>query len=70
MHKIARHGLAGDVYYTPFAKRLVRRADYDHEEHEAQRRLWEEVMQDTEWAVTEGEPPDGWIPPKWVSRSK
>jgi hypothetical protein len=67
MNTIARHGLAGDVYHTPTGARLEPKTDVDRE---AALRLWREILQDTEWALTDGPPPDGWIPPKWVSRSK
>lgn len=67
MHWMARHALAGDVYHTAFGVRLEPRTDADRE---ATRAIWEEVLRDTEWAMTDGEPPDGWIPPKWVRRSK
>jgi hypothetical protein len=67
MNSIALHGLAGDIYHTPSGARIEPKADVDGE---PALRLWREVLEDTDWAVTGGEPPDGWIPPKWVSRSK
>jgi hypothetical protein len=62
MRNIARAGLEGHLYGMTSGARLEPRADADHE---AARRIWEEVLQDTEWAATGGEPPDGWIPAKW-----
>lgn len=67
INSIALHVLAGDLYDTPSGSRIDLQTDVGRE---AWFMLWERVFQDTKWAETNGPPPEGWIPPKWISRSK
>jgi len=67
INSIALHVLAGHLYDTPSGLRIDLQTDVGRE---AWFRLWERVFQDTEWAETGDPPPDGWIPPKWVSKSQ
>jgi hypothetical protein len=67
INDIARHVLEGDLYDAPSGLRIDLNTDVGRE---AWFMLWERIFHDSEWARTNGPPPDGWIPPKWVSRSK
>ena len=55
LHRVARMSLDHNGYQLMTGLELQRRTDSDPA---IANRLWEEVLRETEWAVTDGDPPE------------
>jgi hypothetical protein len=54
LHRVARIALEDGCYHLMTGGSLQRRADVDHA---VARRVFEGLLQETEWALTDGDPP-------------